>query len=147
MNTYQACLQSHANCVACSDGVQNPHSLQLKFTPSADNKVTAYYRVDEKHQGYTNLLHGGIASTLLDAAMTHCLLSQGIEALTAELNIRFHAPIKIGDSVQIIGRLLSQRRGIYLLEASLSVAKQICVKATGKFIQPKEGVIHRELSG
>jgi uncharacterized protein (TIGR00369 family) len=146
MNTYQACLQSHANCVACSDGVQNPHSLQLKFTPSADNKVTAYYRVDEKHQGYTNLLHGGIASTLLDAAMTHCLLSQGIEALTAELNIRFHAPIKIGDSVQIIGRLLSQRRGIYLLEASLSVAKQICVKATGKFIQPKEGVIHRELS-
>ena len=146
MNTYQACLQSHANCVACSDGVQNPHSLQLKFTPSADNKVTAYYRVDEKHQGYTNLLHGGIGSTLLDAAMTHCLLSQGIEALTAELNIRFHAPIKIGDSVQIIGRLLSQRRGIYLLEASLSVAKQICVKATGKFIQPKEGVIHRELS-
>lgn len=146
MNTYQACLQSHANCVACSDGVQNPHSLQLKFTPSADNKVTAYYRVDEKHQGYTNLLHGGIASTLLDAAMTHCLLSQGIEALTAELNIRFHAPIKIGDSVQIIGRLLSQRRGIYLLEASLSVAKQICVKATGKFIQPKGGVIHRELS-
>mgnify|MGYP000181443879 FL=1 len=146
MNTYQVCLQSHANCVACSDGVQNPHSLQLKFTPSADNKVTAYYRVDEKHQGYTNLLHGGIASTLLDAAMTHCLLSQGIEALTAELNIRFHAPIKIGDSVQIIGRLLSQRRGIYLLEASLSVAKQICVKATGKFIQPKEGVIHRELS-
>ena len=79
MNTYQACLQSHANCVACSDGVQNPHSLQLKFTPSADNKVTAYYRVDEKHQGYTNLLHGGIASTLLDAAMTHCLLSQGIK--------------------------------------------------------------------
>ena len=78
--------------------------------------------------------------------MTHCLLSEGIEALTAELNIRFHAPIKIGDSVQIIGRLLSQRRGIYLLEASLSVAKQICVKATGKFIQPEEGVIHRALS-
>ena len=77
MNIYQACLQSHANCVVCSDGVQNPHSLQLKFTSSADNKVTAYYRVDEKHQGYTNLLHGGIAGPLLDAAMTHCLLSQG----------------------------------------------------------------------
>ena len=89
MNTYQACLQSHANCVACSDGAQNLHSLQFKFTSSADNKVTAYYRVDEKHQGYTNLLHGGIAGPLLDAAMTHCLLSQGIEALTAELNIRF----------------------------------------------------------
>jgi acyl-coenzyme A thioesterase PaaI-like protein len=78
--------------------------------------------------------------------MTHCLLSQGIEALTAELNVRFHIPILVGDSVQVIGRLLSQRRGIYLLEATLLVAKQVCVKATGKFIQPKGGVIHRELS-
>jgi hypothetical protein len=51
----------------------------------------------------------------------------------------------VGDSVQVIGRLISQRRGIYLLEATLSVAKQICVKATGKFIQPKGGVIQREL--
>ena len=77
--------------------------------------------------------------------MTHCLLSKGIEALTAELNVRFHTPVLVGDTVQIIGRLISQRRGIYLLEATLSVAKQVCVKATGKFIQPKSGVIHREL--
>ena len=60
-------------------------------------------------------------------------------------NVRFHTPVLVGDSVQIIGRLISQRRGIYLLEATLSVAKQICVKATGKFIQPKGGVIQREL--
>ena len=146
MKTYQACLQSHANCVVCGDGDQNPHSLQLKFTHVAENEVAADYRVNKKHQGYTNLLHGGIASTLLDAAMTHCLLAKGIEALTAELNVRFHMPVLVGDSVQIMGRLISQRRGIYLLEATLSVAKQVCVKATGKFIQPKGGVIHRELS-
>jgi uncharacterized protein (TIGR00369 family) len=111
----------------------------------SENEVAANYQVDKKHQGYIDLLHGGIASTLLDAAMTHCLLSKGIEALTAELNVRFHTPVLVGDSVQVIGRLISQRRGIYLLEATLSVAKQICVKATGKFIQPKGGVIQREL--
>lgn len=145
MKTYQASLQSHAHCVVCSDGSTNPHSLQLSFKQIAENEVAADYQVDKKHQGYTDLLHGGIASTLLDAAMTHCLLSKGIEALTAELNVRFHTPVLVGDSVQIIGRLISQRRGIYLLEATLSVAKQICVKATGKFIQPKGGVIQREL--
>jgi uncharacterized protein (TIGR00369 family) len=111
----------------------------------AENEVVAEYQLDKKHQGYTNLLHGGIASTLLDAAMTHCLLSKGIEALTAELNIRFHMPVLVGDSVQVIGRLISQQRGIYSLEATLSVAKRVCVKATGKFIQPKGGVIHRKL--
>ncbi len=146
MKTYQACLQSHANCVVCSDGDQNPHSLQLRFTHVTENEVAADYRVNKKHQGDINLLRGGIASTLLDAAMAHCLLAKGIEALTAELNVRFHTPVLVGDSVQIMGRLISQRRGIYLLEATLSVAKQVCVKATGKFIQPKGGVIHRELS-
>ncbi len=145
MKTYQACLQSHANCIVCSDGITNTHSLQLCFTQVGDNEVAADYQVDKKHQGYTDLLHGGIASTLLDAAMTHCLLSKGIEALTAELNVRFHTPVLVGDSVQIVGCLISQRRGIYLLEATLSVAKQVCVKATGKFIQPKGGVIQREL--
>jgi acyl-coenzyme A thioesterase PaaI-like protein len=40
----------------------------------AENEVVAEYQVDKKHQGYTNLLHGGIASTLLDAAVTHCFL-------------------------------------------------------------------------
>lgn len=139
MKIYQACLHSHANCVVCGDGNQNPHSLQLKFINVAENEVSADYRVDKKHQGYTNLLHGGIASTLLDAAMTHCLLFKGVEALTAELNVRFHKPVLVGDSVQIMGRLISQRRGIYLLEATLSVAKRVCVKATGKFIQPKGG--------
>ena len=34
MNIYQACLQSHANCVVCSDVAQNPH----KFTSTADIK-------------------------------------------------------------------------------------------------------------
>ena len=145
MKTYQSCLQSHAHCVVCSDGSMNPHSLQINFNQISENEVSAEYQVNKKHQGYTDLLHGGIASTLLDAAMTHCLLSKGIEALTAELNVRFHTPVLVGDTVQIIGRLISQRRGIYLLEATLSVAKQVCVKATGKFIQPKSGVIHREL--
>jgi acyl-coenzyme A thioesterase PaaI-like protein len=40
---------------------------------------------------YTGLLHGGMTSTLLDAAMTHCLFMQGVQALTAELTVdSFH---------------------------------------------------------
>ena len=61
MKTYQACLQSHANCVVCSDGSTNPHSLQLSFNPISENEVAADYQVDKKHQGYIDLLHGDIA--------------------------------------------------------------------------------------
>jgi len=146
MHIYQESLKSHAKCIVCSDGAQNPHSLQLQFQRTNENEVQATYLADEKHQGYNGLLHGGIASTLLDAAMTHCLLCFGVEALTAELNVRYHQPLLIQDRVKISGRMLNQRRGIYFLEATLSVNDIICVTGTGKFIKPKGGVIQRELS-
>ena len=47
MKTYQACLQSHAHCVVCSDGSTNPHSLQLSFKQITENEVAADYQVDK----------------------------------------------------------------------------------------------------
>ena len=70
---------------------------------------------------------------------------EGIEALTAELNVRFHTPVLVGDSVQVIGRLISQRRGIYLLEATLSVAKKHALRPPENSFSLKGGVIQREL--
>ena len=100
MKTYQASLQSHAHCVVCSDGSTNPHSLQLSFKQIAENEVAADYQVDKKHQGYTDLLHGGIASTLLDAAMTHCLLSK-VYLCWLALQLLMAMVIQVGSQIQI----------------------------------------------
>lgn len=63
------------------------------------------------------------------------------KALTAEMTIRFVAPIKVGDAIKIVGRLVSQRLGMYQLEAALFVNNKAFVTASAKFIQPKSGVI------
>lgn len=133
--------QSHCNCVVCSDKANNPASLQCKFFADGEGQVVGYYKVAEQVQGYNQLLHGGVASTLVDAAMTHCLFMQGIQALTAELNVRFVAPIAVGDAIKISARLVEHRWGLYQLEASLCVDGKACVTATAKFLQPKAGVI------
>ncbi|MCS6178065.1 PaaI family thioesterase [Shewanella baltica] len=142
MNNYQDCKQSHSQCLVCGDATQNPLSLQCKFFADGKDQVVGYHKVNRQLQGYNNLLHGGVASSLVDAAMTHCLFMQGIKALTAEMTVRFVAPIKVGDAIKIVGRIVSQRMGMYQLEASLYVADIACVTAKAKFIQPKTGVIN-----
>jgi len=135
---YRQGLNKHQYCLLC--GEDNPHSLGLRFTAQED-AVTAHCQLEPRLQGYGGLLHGGIISSLLDAAMTHCLFHQGIQALTGELTVRFLAPVPIDAGVELSARLLSQRRGILQLEATLSIGSKIHARANAKFLQPKPGVI------
>ncbi len=125
--------------MVCGLREHNSDSLGLVFSPQFDGTVSAPFVVSPKHQGYTGLLHGGMTSTLLDAAMTHCLFSQGIQALTAELTVRFMEPIRLGQTLMVCAKMLGQRRGIYQLEAWLMAGQQKVARASAKFIAPSPG--------
>ena len=71
--------------------------------------------------------------------MTHCLFSQGIQALTAELTVRFMEPIRLGQTLMVCAKMLGQRRGIYQLEAWLMAGQQKVARASAKFIAPSSG--------
>ena len=88
-------------------------------------------------QGYQGVLHGGMVSTLLDAAMTHCLFGQGIEAMTVELRIRFLESTPCNQLLFLRARLLSQRRGVYHLSAELSSTAKRLARAEAKFMSRK----------
>ena len=137
MNGYLAARQSHASCMVCGNADNNSDSLQLVFDCDSEKNVTTRFQVTERHQGYDGLLHGGMTSTLLDAAMTHCLFMHGIKALTAELVVRFMAPIPMGADLVISAKLTGQKRGIYQLEGTIIHNQKALARATSKFIQPK----------
>ena len=77
----------HANCLLC--GNRNPLSLGLSFHPGDCGDINATFQAHPRLQGYQGILHGGVSSALLDAAMTHCLFHQSIEAVTGDLHVRF----------------------------------------------------------
>lgn len=123
---------SHADCIVC--GSNNPSSLKLRFVRSGDG-VRTFFQAGRVLQGYEGLVHGGVICTLLDAAMTHCLFSQGIEAVTADLQVRFLEPVMSSDYLEITARKVSGRGRLHVLEAGLFREGQVLVRAGGKFLQ------------
>lgn len=127
---------AHANCVVCSSS--NKHGLGLSFTSLPDGSVEAMFDCNQVFEGYHNMLHGGITSTLLDGAMTNCMFAHGIHAVTAELNIRFRHPVACCQSVTVRAWIVRSTSKLHLLQAEISQKGQIMATATGKFVRIEE---------
>ncbi len=89
--------------------------LGLRFRPDGSHSVAASFRPRPEWQGYAGILHGGMISTLLDAAMTHCLFHHEVEAMTASLKVRFLEPAPCAGLLDLRATLSDRRRHVYLL--------------------------------
>lgn len=122
----------HSRCLLC--GESNPWSLKLSFSPAADGAVTARFTADPRLQGYEGILHGGVIASLLDAAMTHCLFHHGIEALTADLHIRYAQAIPCDARIDLWASIIARRPPLYRLRGEASVEGRLMAWAEAKFL-------------
>ena len=60
-----------------------------------DGSVEGVFAARAPLEGYSGLLHGGVAAAFLDGAMTNCLFAHGVRALTAELTVRYREPVAV----------------------------------------------------
>ena len=108
----------------------------VSFSPQRDGFV-AQYTFKQHQQGPKNIAHGGAVAALIDEAMTTTVYKSGYgPAYTVNLNISYRAPIYVGETVNIYGRLLQVegrklflRAEIHLLNGTLST------EADGLFIR------------
>jgi len=121
----------HDRCLLCGSG--NPLSLKLSFREDGEF-VTAQLRSPDYLQGYHGILHGGVISALLDAAMAHCLFHKNIQAVTAELNVRFLHPVSCGSHLELRAWLKSSRPPLFNVSSQLICQGQLAAKAEAKFL-------------
>ncbi|MBM3500237.1 MAG: PaaI family thioesterase [Armatimonadetes bacterium] len=120
-------------CFAC--GRANPKGLHLTFRFEGEEYVCDFTAARE-YQGWTDILHGGIVSTVMDEVMTRMLWERRISAMTAELTVRLKRPTPVGQPLTARAWLVSQRRRLYETEAELALADgTVTATATGKFLQ------------
>jgi len=109
--------------------------FRLNFSADAQGGVSASFSGQWLLQGYNGVLHGGVVSSLLDAAMTHCLFYRGIEAVTAELLVRYLRPVPLDTQLELSARLLSEHPPLYRLRAELKQGRQTMAYARAKFVR------------
>ena len=97
-------------CFAC--GEKNPIGLKLEFRFEGDEYVTTF-QVRPEYQGWAGIAHGGLVATVLDEVMARLLWEKQINAITGKLEVRYHKPVPIGDTLDIRGRITRQSsRGV-----------------------------------
>ena len=116
------------NCFAC--GQRNDYGLKMKFATLADS-VEAVFTPHERYQGWNDIVHGGIVSTMLDEAMSHAIFRLiGDTVVTAEMTVRFVRPMIVGREVRVIGwidrdrgKLVETKSEIHDVENGKLIAK------------------------
>jgi beta-phosphoglucomutase len=107
-------------CFACSQ--ENP--IGLKLQPVHDGeKVIAEFTAGKFHQGWNDVVHGGILYTLLDEVTAYAMLCHGIEfGVTAKSEIRFkqvaplNEPIRASAWVTKLTKRLVEAKGVLTLK-------------------------------
>lgn len=123
-------------CFAC--GKKNHCGLKLSFSYS-NGKLTFEFIPDKIYQGYKDIIHGGIITTVLDEAMIQAAIAEEIIPVTAEINVRFKKPLMAYEKTVVEAEII--RKGSRLIEAQSRLLKipdlTVIAKAQAKLIPIK----------
>lgn len=122
-------------CFVC--GAQNEGGLRL-HPSSGDGRAHLDWTPAAQYQGYANVLHGGIISTLLDEVMAHAVLSRFQGAPTAEIQVRFLKPVQTEVPLRITAEIIGARRRVITATAELVQEGEVRARATARFIAALE---------
>jgi len=126
------CNAQHADCLMC--GHANPIGLKLKFRVQPDGSVASMFPCRDAFRSYPEFLHGGVISALLDAAMTNALFSIDVVGVTAELSIRFLAPVALNRGAVMRACVERNDNPLFYLRAELEQDQKTMARATAKFL-------------
>jgi uncharacterized protein (TIGR00369 family) len=125
-------------CFGC--GTENPIGLNLYFYASGDY-VCADFTPGKNHEGWENMVHGGILFTLLDEVMSWTILYlERVFFVTRKMEIKYVKPVMVGTPLTVRGsvRDTSKRPMIKVSGEVIDQAGKILTKGIAEFIELPE---------
>ena len=119
------------NCFAC--GTLNANGLHLRLHLEPDRCWTEL-ELDRRFQGWDDIAHGGITSTILDEVMAWSLVASDNWGVTARLNVQFREPIALETPIRAEGWIVQSRRRV------VETAARIVDVATGDELATATGL-------
>ncbi|MDH4163530.1 MAG: PaaI family thioesterase [Nitrospirota bacterium] len=129
-------LRDTKNCFVC--GNDNPLGLKVRFELNkAGRTASGIFQARKEHEGFENVIHGGVIAAVLDEAMVKLARHCGIPAVSAEITVKFKAPAAPGDELSVTARILSETKRLIETEATISRGPVVISEATGKLLRIK----------
>lgn len=122
------------HCFVC--GPNNAIGLKLDFSFDGQT-VTTEFIPQKVHQGYMNIVHGGIVSTLLDEVMVKLAIEMGMPAVTAQMKIRLRRAVAIGERITFRAEIRESTRKLIVAYAKAETGEGVVADATGKLVRIK----------
>ena len=91
-------LDDDGFCFAC--GKNNDMSLRLEFEYN-DGEARCVFVPKKEHQGWKDVIHGGILATVMDEAMAKLIINDIAFGVTSNMEIRFLRPAKVGEELTV----------------------------------------------
>lgn len=111
-------VKDYTMCFAC--GQENPAGLRLSFRREGE-RVKTEFTPGELHQGWPGIVHGGIINTLLDEAMAYAPFFQGLNCVTAKMEVRIRNATLVGQQLFISSGITRKRRRLIETEARITL--------------------------
>ena len=121
-------VEPHA-CFAC--GSLNANGLQLQLHVDG-NRCWTDLAIPERFQGWNDIAHGGIVSTILDEVMAWSLVDHDTWGVTARLTVDFKRPVPLGRPVHAEGWVVESRRRMFRAASRLVDASDGTLLAAGE---------------
>jgi len=126
-------LQGH-HCFAC--GTENPIGLNMQFYRMGD-MVCSDITLARNHEGWENMAHGGIISTLLDEVMSWTVLYfKRTFLVTRKMDIKYIKPVPLGIPLTARGKILNEKGAsqIDIRGEIVDAQKKLLVRSRAEFV-------------
>jgi len=108
-------LEDDHFCFAC--GSLNDSGLKLTFKFDKEKESISTEFIPKKiHQGYKDIIHGGIIGLILDETMVNLAWKLGKPAVSAEYTIRLYRPASIGKKLTFTSKITSEKGKFLIIE-------------------------------
>ena len=117
-------------------GTANPIGLNLKFYSLGD-AVCSEIVLEKYHEGWQDMAHGGIISTLLDEVMSWAIMySKKTFVVTRKMDIKYVRNVLIGTPLTVTGRFVGEAKPP-LVKAKAEIRDnegRLLVRSNGEFV-------------
>lgn len=128
-------LDDDQMCFCC--GPRNPIGLRLAFDQTPEGRTRTIWTPRPEHQGFKDIVHGGLVGAVLDEVMVRMLYLRDIHAVTGTMETKLIRPLRSGRAYRFEAWLVRDRGRALLTEAEaldaetgerVAVGKATCVR-------------------